>query len=224
MWLGKNFTLLTKTSHYYQAAGSSGRTVSGLSQSGWRKSIDSTNHWPTRQIHQCHTDNRPRGTTSSSQKVFNKWPTKRADSFCQARRNVFVSGGVRICTNLIQSCTVKVVCLKFFDISRIFDLGGTRGTNPKLGGYNVPRCPHSSDATGFCQIPHARYSEVNILNFVTTVNWYLRVRRKLSKTENAFSLDNLTYALCNRFCRAFAIDILTLRNKFSKYRVINNVR
>ena len=76
-----------------------------------------------------------------SQKVFNKWPTKRADSFCQARRDVFVSGAVRICTNLIQSCTVKVVCLKFFDISRIFDLGGTRGTNPELGGYNVPLVP-----------------------------------------------------------------------------------
>ena len=76
-----------------------------------------------------------------SQKVFNKWPTKRADSFFQARRNVFVSGGVRICTNLIQSCIVKVVCLKFFDISRIFDLGGTRGTNPELGGTMYPLSP-----------------------------------------------------------------------------------
>ena len=75
-----------------------------------------------------------------SQKVFNKWPTKRADSFSQARRNVFVSGGygfVRTLYNLV----VKVVCLKFFDISRIFDLGGTRGTNPELGGTMYPPVP-----------------------------------------------------------------------------------
>ena len=41
---------------------------------------------------------------------------------------------VRTLYNLV----VKVFA-ENFDISRIFDLAGTGGTSPELGGYNVPR-------------------------------------------------------------------------------------
>jgi len=35
---------------------------------------------------------------------------------------------------VLYHVVVKVVCLKFFDTSRIFDLGSTGGTSPELGG------------------------------------------------------------------------------------------
>jgi len=57
----------------------------------------------------------------------------------------FRKWGIHICTNPIN-LVVKVVCLKFWNKPYLW-LGGTRGTSPELGRYNVPPCPHSSDAS-----------------------------------------------------------------------------
>ena len=69
--------------------------------------------------------------------------TSRFD-FQQARRNVFVSGGGYKFVRTVYNLVVKVVCLKFWHKPR-----GTGDTSPELWGYNVPPCPHSSDATDF---------------------------------------------------------------------------
>ena len=52
----------------------------------------------------------------------------------------FRKWGVQICTNLIQSCIVKVVCLKFWHKPHLW-LGGTGGKSPELGGPMYPPVP-----------------------------------------------------------------------------------
>jgi len=66
---------------------------------------------------------------------------------CQARWNVFVSGGGCRFVRTLYNLVVKVVCLKFWHKPHLW-LGDTGGTSPELGGYNVT--PHSSDAIAPC--------------------------------------------------------------------------
>ena len=58
---------------------------------------------------------------------------------CQARRNVFVSGGYKFVQTL-YNLVVKVVCLKFWHKLHLW-LGGYRGYKSWTWGYNVPPVP-----------------------------------------------------------------------------------
>ena len=93
------------------------------------------------------------------------------DRFVYGCRNADESRFVRTLYNLV----VKVGCLKFWHKPHLW-LGGTEGTSPELGGgYNVPPCPHSSDATESNTV--VRTIGNYLINFViltdktTTANW-----------------------------------------------------
>ena len=94
-------------------------------------------------------------------KKFAYWKAESIHIHCrlyiqQARRNVFVSGGYKFVWTLYNLVVSRL--LKNFDISRIFDFGGTGDTSPELGGHNVPPCPHSSDATDIQSVKHHTHS------------------------------------------------------------------
>ena len=80
------------------------------------------------------------GSTRSRVTVLGKLLTYR----CASER--FRKWGYKFVRTL-YNLVVKVVCLKFWHKPHLW-FGGTGGTSPELGGYNVPPCPHSSDATG----------------------------------------------------------------------------
>ena len=63
----------------------------------------------------------------------------RAPGHCQARRNVFVSGGYKFVRTL-YSLVVKVVCLKFWHKPHLW-LGGYRGYKSWTWGYSVRPVP-----------------------------------------------------------------------------------